>query len=105
MPVMRSFSPGCAARRVRRAAPAASAGAKWKSSSGPSTGTCPMGMRGILDPEAAERQPRRVPDSSVGMMALALTMVLLAVPAAALELDAARLVDLTHPFDANTIYW
>jgi kynurenine formamidase len=29
----------------------------------------------------------------------------LAAPAAALELDGARLVDLTHPFDAATVYW
>ena len=29
----------------------------------------------------------------------------LATPASALELDAARLVDLTHSFDADTIYW
>jgi kynurenine formamidase len=36
---------------------------------------------------------------------LALTLVVLAAPAAALDLDAARLVDLTHPFDAGTIYW
>jgi len=39
------------------------------------------------------------------MLTLALTIVLLAVPVAAHELDAARLVYLTHPFDANTIYW
>jgi kynurenine formamidase len=39
------------------------------------------------------------------MWTLALTMVLLAAPAAAHELDAARLVDLTHPFDETTIYW
>ncbi len=39
------------------------------------------------------------------MLTLVLTMVLLALPAAAHELDAARLVDLTHPFDATTIYW
>ena len=38
-------------------------------------------------------------------MKLVLTLALLAVPAAALELDVARLVDLTHPFDATTIYW
>src|SRR5437016_14372840 len=29
----------------------------------------------------------------------------LAAPAAALDLSAARLVDLTHPFDSRTIYW
>ncbi|TMA53431.1 MAG: cyclase family protein [Deltaproteobacteria bacterium] len=29
----------------------------------------------------------------------------LATPASALELDAARLIDLTHAFDADTIYW
>ena len=29
----------------------------------------------------------------------------LATPAASLDLDAARLVDLTHAFDASTIYW
>src|SRR5262249_3381667 len=29
----------------------------------------------------------------------------LAMPAAALDLDGARLVDLTHAFDASTIYW
>ncbi len=28
-----------------------------------------------------------------------------ALPAAALDLEGARLVDLTHPFDARTIYW
>ncbi|MGH7342332.1 MAG: cyclase family protein, partial [Candidatus Rokuibacteriota bacterium] len=39
------------------------------------------------------------------MVTLALTLMLLAAPAAALDLDAARLVDLTHPFDADTIYW
>jgi len=39
------------------------------------------------------------------MLTLALTMVLVAAPVAAHELDAARLVDLTHPFDADTIYW
>jgi kynurenine formamidase len=39
------------------------------------------------------------------MLTLALTMVLLGAPVAALEIDAARLVDLTHPFDASTIYW
>jgi kynurenine formamidase len=39
------------------------------------------------------------------MLTLVATMLLLAVPAAAHELDGARLVDLTHPFDAATIYW
>jgi kynurenine formamidase len=39
------------------------------------------------------------------MLTLVVTMLLLAVPAAAHELDGARLVDLTHPFDATTIYW
>ena len=39
------------------------------------------------------------------MLTLALTMVLLAMPAAAHELESARLVDLTHPFDDSTIYW
>ena len=29
----------------------------------------------------------------------------LAAPAAALEIDGARLVDLTHPFDEQTVYW
>jgi kynurenine formamidase len=39
------------------------------------------------------------------MITFVLTLALLAAPAAALELDTARLVDLTHPFDASTIYW
>jgi kynurenine formamidase len=39
------------------------------------------------------------------MMKLVALAVALAAPAAALDLDAARLVDLTHPFDAGTIYW
>ena len=39
------------------------------------------------------------------MLTLALTMVLLATPVAAQGLDAAKLVDLTHPFDSSTIYW
>lgn len=39
------------------------------------------------------------------MRSLVLLAFALAAPAAALELDAARLVDLTHPFDAETIYW
>jgi kynurenine formamidase len=39
------------------------------------------------------------------MLTFVLTLALLAAPAAALELDTARLVDLTHPFDASTIYW
>lgn len=34
-----------------------------------------------------------------------LLALLVAAPVAALELDAARLVDLTHPFDESTIYW
>ena len=38
------------------------------------------------------------------LLLLALTLTL-AVPAAALDLDGARLVDLTHPFDEHTIYW
>ena len=39
-------------------------------------------------------------------MRLALALLLgLAAPAAALDLDGARLVDLTHPLDAQTIYW
>jgi kynurenine formamidase len=32
-------------------------------------------------------------------------LLALAIRAAALDLDAARLVDLTHPFDATTVYW
>src|SRR5213080_1292610 len=39
------------------------------------------------------------------MMALVTLTLALAVPAAACDLDGARLVDLTHPFDARTIYW
>jgi len=39
------------------------------------------------------------------MLTVALTMVLLAAPLTALGLDATKMVDLTHPFDANTIYW
>ena len=39
------------------------------------------------------------------MLTLVVTMLLVALPAAAHELDGARLVDLTHPFDATTIYW
>jgi kynurenine formamidase len=39
------------------------------------------------------------------MLTLVLTILLLALPAAAHEFDGARLVDLTHPFDATTIYW
>ena len=39
------------------------------------------------------------------MPTLALAMLLLAVPAVAQKLDAARLVDLTHAFDQSTIYW
>src|SRR2546422_372931 len=39
------------------------------------------------------------------MMALVALTLALAVPAAARDLDGARLVDLTHPFDARTIYW
>ena len=39
------------------------------------------------------------------MMALMTLTLALAVPAAACDLDGARLVDLTHPFDARTIYW
>jgi len=39
-------------------------------------------------------------------MLVAVAVVLaLATPAAAVELDAGRLIDLTHPFDASTIYW
>ena len=36
---------------------------------------------------------------------IVLLVLALAVPAAALDLDPGRLVDLTHPFDAETIYW
>src|SRR6184192_2221026 len=39
------------------------------------------------------------------MMALMTLTLTLAVPAAALDLEGARLLDLTHPFDARTIYW
>ncbi len=39
------------------------------------------------------------------MMLAVLLALTLAAPAAALDLDTARLVDLTHPFDAQTIYW
>src|SRR5207244_12696129 len=39
------------------------------------------------------------------MMGLVALAVALAAPAAALDLEGARLVDLTHPFDARTIYW
>jgi kynurenine formamidase len=39
------------------------------------------------------------------MLAAVALVLALAAPAAALELDTARLVDLTHPFDASTIYW
>jgi kynurenine formamidase len=39
------------------------------------------------------------------MLTLALVMALLAAPVAALGLDAAKIVDLTHSFDASTIYW
>ena len=38
-------------------------------------------------------------------MLIALLALVLAVPAAALDLDTARVIDLTHPFDATTIYW
>jgi kynurenine formamidase len=36
---------------------------------------------------------------------LAVMTLVAAVPVAALDLDPARLVDLTHPFDSRTIYW
>lgn len=39
------------------------------------------------------------------MRRLTLLWFVLATPAAALDLDAAGLVDLTHPFDQQTIYW
>src|SRR5437764_6802264 len=39
------------------------------------------------------------------MMALVALTLALAVPAAARDLEGARLLDLTHPFDARTIYW
>jgi kynurenine formamidase len=39
------------------------------------------------------------------MMMLVALAVALATPAVALDLDGDRLVDLTHPFDAGTIYW
>jgi len=39
------------------------------------------------------------------MWALIVLVLCLGAPAAALELDAGRLVDLTHPFDADTVYW
>lgn len=39
------------------------------------------------------------------MRLLALLVLVLAAPAAALDLDTARMVDLTHPFDRQTIYW
>jgi kynurenine formamidase len=38
-------------------------------------------------------------------MLIALLALVLAAPAAALDLDTARVIDLTHPFDATTIYW
>jgi kynurenine formamidase len=38
-------------------------------------------------------------------MRLLLALLLAAVPAAALDLDTARLVDLTHSFGPDTIYW
>src|SRR5436190_1405176 len=55
MPVMRTFSPGSAPRRVRRTS-APAAGAKWKSCSGPSTGERAMKSR-IIDRIPTERQP------------------------------------------------
>jgi kynurenine formamidase len=39
------------------------------------------------------------------MVGLLVLVVALAAPAVARDLDGARLVDLTHPFDAHTIYW
>jgi kynurenine formamidase len=39
------------------------------------------------------------------MALLFLVLLALAAPVAALDLDPARLVDLTHPFDSATIYW
>ena len=39
------------------------------------------------------------------MLVRLVMLLLLAAPAAALDLDGARLIDLTHPFDATTIYW
>ncbi len=39
------------------------------------------------------------------MMVLVALALALAAPAAALDLEGARLLDLTHPFDARTIYW
>ncbi len=39
------------------------------------------------------------------MRVLILLALGLAAPVAALELDPSRLVDLTHPFDAETVYW
>ncbi len=39
------------------------------------------------------------------MTVLVVLAIALAAPAAALDLEGARLVDLTHPFDARTIYW
>src|SRR5919198_6642414 len=98
MPVMRSFSPGSAPRR-RRSTCAPGVGAKWKSCSGPSLGTRAM----------RTRNHRPHPDGAATrrwtMMALAALALALAAPAAALDLEGARLLDLTHPFDARTIYW
>jgi kynurenine formamidase len=39
------------------------------------------------------------------MRFIAFLVLALAAPAAALDFDTARVVDLTHPFDAQTIYW
>jgi len=39
------------------------------------------------------------------MRCLVTLVLVLAAPARAFDLDAARIVDLTHPFDAATIYW
>src|SRR5207249_1534866 len=39
------------------------------------------------------------------MMVLVALALALAATAAALDLEGARLLDLTHPFDARTIYW
>src|SRR6185369_9564731 len=49
----------------------------------------------------AEHQPGR----TTMALLLALILSVVSTPAAASELDAARLVDLTHPFDEHTIYW
>src|SRR5215470_10356519 len=99
MPVMRTFSPVSAPRRGR--GPAASGrGAKWKSCAGSSVGRRAM-KRAILVRRSGEQQP----EGGETMLVAVAVVLALATPAAAVELDAGRLIDLTHPFDASTIYW